>query len=69
MSDSQSHNDLDDKSLEIIERFLAKQLLLVGGYEADDNTIEFVIWASSCSANTQVLIEELLDKAIEEGNV
>ncbi len=45
-----------------IARFLAKQLLLLGGYEADDFTIDFVIWASTCSANTQVLIQELLEK-------
>ena len=62
-------NEVDDKSYYPIARFLAKQLLLVGGYEADDNTIEFVIWASTCSANTQLLIEELLEKAVEEGNV
>ena len=61
-------NEVDDKSYYPIATFLAKQLLLVGGYEADDNTIEFVIWASTCTANTQVLIEELLDKAIEEGS-
>ena len=48
-------NEVDDKSYYPIARFLAKQLLLVGGYEADDNT--------------QVLIEELLEKAVEEGNV
>ena len=58
--------EVDDKSYYPIATFLAKQLLLVGGYEADDNTIEFVIWASTCTANTQVLIQELLDKAIEE---
>ena len=51
------------------ERILAKQLILVAGYEADDFTIDFVIWASTCSHNTQVLIDELLEKAIEEGNV
>ena len=50
-----------------IARFLAKQLILVEGYEADDFTIDFVIWASTCSHNTQVLIEELLEKAVEEG--
>ena len=60
-------NEVDDKSYYPIARFLAEQLLLVGGYEADDFTIEFVIWASSCTANTQALIQELLDKAIEEG--
>ena len=59
-------NEVDDKSYYPIARFLAKQLLLVGGYEADDFTIEVVIWASTCTANTQVLIQELLDKAIEE---
>ena len=64
---SEEITEVDDKSYYPIARFLAKQLLLVGGYEADDNTIEFVIWASTCTANTQVLIQELLDKAIEEG--
>jgi len=59
--------EVNDKSYYPIARFLAEQLLLVGGYEADDFTIEFVIWASSCTANTQALIQELLDKAIEEG--
>ena len=63
---SEEITEVDDKSYYPIARFLAKQLLLVGGYEADDNTIEFVIWASTCTANTQVLIQELLDKAIEE---
>ena len=64
---SEEITEVDDKSYYPIATFLAKQLLLVGGYEADDNTIEFVIWASTCTANTQVLIQELLDKAIEEG--
>ena len=63
---SEEITEVDDKSYYPIATFLAKQLLLVGGYEADDNTIEFVIWASTCTANTQVLIQELLDKAIEE---
>ena len=62
---SEEITEVDDKSYYPIATFLAKQLLLVGGYEADDNTIEFVIWASTCTANTQVLIQELLDKAIE----
>ena len=59
--------DLYDLQDDPIAVFLAKQLILLGGYEADNNTVEFVIWASTCSANTQVLTQELLDEAIEEG--
>ncbi len=57
--------DLQELQHDPIAMFLAKQLLLLGGYEADDFTIDFVIWASTCSANTQVLIQELLEREEE----
>jgi|GEM_PF-5724811 len=58
--------DLRGLKQDPIAWFLAKQLILLGGHEADDFTIDFVLWASTCSANTQQLTQELLEEAWKE---
>tara|TARA_Y100000356_G_C11102098_1_gene204913 strand:+ start:171 stop:524 length:354 start_codon:yes stop_codon:yes gene_type:complete len=40
----------------------AKELLFICGSEQDDHSAHFVLWACEASANTQVLVQELLEK-------
>ena len=45
-----------------VERNKAKELLFICGSEQDDHSADFVLWACQASANTQVLVQELLEK-------
>jgi len=47
----------------------AKELLSLCGSEQDDHSADFVLWACEASANTQVLVQELLEKHWNEQEI
>ena len=51
-----------EKAKEDSRRLKAKELLSLCDSEQDDHSADFVLWACEASANTQVLVQELLEK-------